>query len=64
MRRVDVLIARLRTLSTARRMKFGELPADQSVWWQQVQMVGEELGLPLSWEDYQLVVTEQQRRSK
>jgi hypothetical protein len=47
---------RLARLSSARHSKFGALPDDAALWWQQLQAVAADLGIAVTWDDVQAPV--------
>jgi RecA-family ATPase len=55
MGRRDLLLARARLLSSARRSKHGAMPSDAGEWWKQIEALAAELGEPITWDEWHSV---------
>lgn len=44
---------RVALVSQARAGRFGTMPDDAAVWWQQMQTVAAELGITITWDEVQ-----------
>jgi hypothetical protein len=52
-------VARVRLLSQARQGKYGPMPEDPSVWWQQIERIAAELDLPITFAEWDSVSVKQ-----
>lgn len=59
------ILARVRRLSSARVAKYnGQVPEDPGIWWQQITDLADELGVPITWEEWLAVAKHASRGEK